>query len=166
MVAIKGVLQLGLAQMSLTNAIRLCQCSSITITSTCGCAHARGLQHTAQTKRCRCSDAPGVLDPARVRSARLPLQVDGEPFELEPIFAPRKALSFTVSHHNQAVMLSRSRVRSDGVALEAIDWAMQEGVITVDQRNQVVREIARRTGSLQRRALSQAASNLSLPSLG
>ena len=63
-------------------------------------------------------------------------------------------------------------MRSDGVALEAIDWAMQEGVITVEQRNQVVREVARRTGSLQRRALSQAnnlsrqASNLSLPSLG
>ena len=32
-VAVEGVLQLGLAQMSLTNAIRLCQCSSITITS-------------------------------------------------------------------------------------------------------------------------------------
>ena len=66
-------------------------------------------------------------------------------------------------------MLSRSRVRSDGVALEAIDWAMQEGVITVEQRNQVVREVARRTGSLQRRALSStnfAGSNLSLPSLG
>ena len=45
---------------------------------------------------------------------------------------------------------------------------MQEGVLTVDQRNQVVREIARRTGSLQRRALSTtsfAGSNLSLPSL-
>ena len=89
----------------------------------------------------------------------------GEPFEIEPIFAPRKPMTISIGHHNQAVMLSRSRVRSDGVALEAIDWAMQEGVITVDQRNQVVREIARRTGSLQRRALSQAASNLSLPSL-
>ena len=133
---LEGVLQLGLAQMSLTNARRLCQCSSVTITSS--------------------------------SSARLPLQVDGEPFELEPIFAPRKPFSFTVSHHNQAVMLSRSRVRSDGVALEAIDWAMQEGVLTVDQRNQVVREIARRTGSLQRRTLSSAkfgGSNLSLPSL-
>ena len=90
------------------------------------------------------------------RGRRPPLQVDGEPFELEPIFAPKKPMSITISHHNQAVMLSRSRVRSDGVALEAIDWAMQEGVISVDQRNQVVREIARRTGSLQRRALSVA----------
>ena len=136
-VAVEGVLQLGLAQMSLTNARRLCQCSSITITSS--------------------------------SNARLPLQVDGEPFEIEPIFAPRKPMSISISHHNQAVMLSRSRVRSDGVALEAIDWAMQEGVLTVEQRNQVVREIARRTGSLQRRALSQAnlaGSNLSLPSLG
>jgi diacylglycerol kinase (ATP) len=136
-VAVEGVLQLGLAQMSLTNARRLCQCSSITITSS--------------------------------SSTRLPLQVDGEPFELEPIFAPRKPMSISITHHNQAVMLSRSRVRSDGVALEAIDWAMQEGVITVEQRNQVVREVARRTGSLQRRALSStnfAGSNLSLPSLG
>ena len=77
-------------------------------------------------------------------------------------------MSITISHHNQAVMLSRSRVRSDGVALEAIDWAMQEGKITVEQRNQIVREIARRTGSLQRRALSTnnfGGSNLSLPSL-
>ena len=135
-VAVKGVLQLGLAQMSLTNAKRLCQCSSVTITS-----HGE---------------------------ARLPLQVDGEPFELEPIFAPKKPMSITISHLNQAVMLSRSRVRYDGVALEAIDWAMQEGVISVDQRNQVVREIARRTGSLQRRALSVAnfGSSASLSSLG
>ena len=132
-VAVEGVLQLGLAQMALTNAHRLCQCSTVTITSR--------------------------------STARLPMQVDGEPFELEPIFAPRKPMSITVSHHNQAVMLSRSQVRSDGVALEAIDWAMQEGVINVEQRNQVVREIARRTGSLQRRALSTNASNLSLPSL-
>ena len=101
-------------------------------------------------------------------TARLPLQVDGEPFELEPIFAPKKPMSITVTHHNQSVMLSRSRVRSDGVALEAIDWAMQEGVLTVDQRNQVVREIARRTGQLQRRSLTQTnfgGSNISLPSL-
>ena len=133
---VAGVLQLGLAQMSLTNARRLCQCSSITITSN--------------------------------SNARLPLQVDGEPFEIEPIFAPRKPMTITVSHHNQAVMLTRSRVRSDGVALEAIDWAMQEGVLTVDQRNKIVREIARRTGSLQRRALSSGnfgGSNLSLPNL-
>ncbi len=42
------------------------------------------------------------------------------------------------------------------------------GVISVDQRNQVVREIARRTGSLQRRALSVAnfGSSASLSSLG
>ena len=76
-------------------------------------------------------------------------------------------MAITISHHNQAVMLSRSRVRSDGVALEALDWAMQEGVISVEQRNQVVREIARRTGSLQRRALSTTnfGSNLSLANL-
>ena len=159
-VAIEGVLHLGLAQLVNGTAHRLCQCSSITIT------------HEG--------------------TSRLPMQVDGEPFELEPIFAPHKPMSITVSHHNQAVMLSRSQVRSDGVALEAIDWAMQEGVITVDQRNQVswflyefmicgspavhafraasqvVREIARRTGSLQRRALERnnfGGSNLSLPSL-
>jgi diacylglycerol kinase (ATP) len=102
----------------------------------------------------------------------LPHQVDGEPFELEPLFGLKKPMTITISHHNQAVMLSRSSVRSDGVALEAIDWAMQEGVLTVDQRNQVVREIARRTGALQRRALlgraassNNLGSNLSLPGL-
>ena len=50
------------------------------------------------------------------------VQVDGEPFELEPMFAPRKAMTISVRHHNQAVMLSQSRVRADGVALEALDW--------------------------------------------
>ena len=77
-------------------------------------------------------------------------------------------MSITISHHNQAVMLSRSHVRSDRVALEAIDWAMQEGVISVEQRNQIVREVARRNGSLRRQAFlssSFSASNLSLPSL-
>ena len=52
--------------------------------------------------------------------------------------------------HAQAVMLCRTRVRTDGVALEALDWAMQENVISVKQRNAVVREVARRTGNLQR----------------
>ena len=51
-------------------------------------------------------------------------------------------------------MLSRSRARTDGVALEALDWAMQEGVISVEQRNSVLREMARRTGTLQRRVSS------------
>ena len=37
-----------------------------------------------------------------------------------------------------------------GVALEALDWALQEGVISVEQRNCVLREVARRTGKLQR----------------
>ena len=54
-------------------------------------------------------------------------------------------------------MLSRSHVRSDRVALEAIDWAMQEGVISVEQRNQIVREVARRNGSLRRQAFLSGA---------
>ena len=81
---------------------------------------------------------------------RRPLVARPEPFELEPMFAPRKAMSISVRHHNQAVMLSQSRVRADGVALEALDWALQEGVISVEQRNCVLREVARRTGKLQR----------------
>jgi diacylglycerol kinase (ATP) len=116
------VLQLGLAQMSLSGARRLCQCATLTISS----------------------------------RQSLPLQIDGEPFEIEPLFAPRTDLSITIRHHNQAVMLSRSRARTDGVALEALDWAMQEGVISVDQRNSVLREMARRTGTLQRRVSSSA----------
>jgi len=115
-VAVQGVLQLGLAHMSLSGARRLCQCSSLSISS---------------------------MKP-------LPLQIDGEPFELEPMFAPRSAAKIHVAHSNQAVMLCRSRVRTDGVALEALDAAMQDGVISVEQRNHVLREIARRTGTLQR----------------
>lgn len=94
----------------------------------------------------------------------LPPQVDGEPYELEPMFAPRNPMSITVRHHNQAVMLCRSRVRADGVALEALDSAMQAGVITVEQRNAVLREVARRTGTLQRR-LSSSTSVGSMNSL-
>ncbi len=50
-------------------------------------------------------------------------------------------------------------MRTDGVALEALDWAMQEGIIGVEQRNAVVREMARRTGNLQRRVSSSASFN-------
>merc|ERR1719272_1489618 len=124
-VTVQGVLQLGLAQMSLSGARRLCQCSRLTVRST----------------------------------DTLPVQVDGEPFELEPMFAPRRALSISVRHHNQAVMLSRSRVRADGVSLEALDWALQEGVISVEQRNCVLREVARRTGKLQRAELQSGRVN-------
>lgn len=116
-VAIRNVLDLAAAQISLSGAKRLCQCSSLSIAS---------------------------LEP-------LPLQVDGEPYELEPMFAPRNPMQITLGHHNQAVMLSKSKVRADGVALDALDSAMQAGVISVEQRNCVLREVARRTGSLKRR---------------
>jgi len=81
------------------------------------------------------------------------LQVDGEPFELEPVFAPRQPMSISVGLKSQAVMLSRSRVRTDGVALEALDWAMEAGVLTVEQHQTVLREVARRTGTRQRSKL-------------
>lgn len=105
-VTVQGVLQLGLAQMSLSGARRLCQCSRLTIRSV----------------------------------ETLPMQADGEPFELEPFLAPRKPMTISVRHHDQAVMLSRSRMRADGVALKALDWALHEGVISVEQRNRVLRE--------------------------
>ncbi|KAL1527213.1 hypothetical protein AB1Y20_015892 [Prymnesium parvum] len=133
-VAVEGVHQLALAQMSLSRARRICQCSTLSITS----------------------------------KQRLPIQIDGEPSELEPTYAPRTPLRITVRLHNQAVMLSRAKVRADGVALEALDRALQEGVITVDQRNWVLREVARRNGFLRRRAVSCnsfGGSNLSLHSL-
>jgi hypothetical protein len=145
-VTVQGVLQLGLAQMSLSGARRLCQCSRLTVRST-------------DTLPVQVPPPPPPRPPpARLRqspprpSSCRPLraQVDGEPFELEPMFAPRKAMTISVRHHNQAVMLSQSRVRADGVALEALDWALQEGVISVEQRNCVLREVARRTGKLQR----------------
>ena len=120
-VAVHGVLQLGLAQMSLAGATRICQCRTLTITS----------------------------------HVRLPLQVDGEPFELEPLFAPRTPLSLTVRHKGQAVMLCRSRVRTEGVTLEALDWAVQSNVISVEQHQAVLREVARRTGTMQRSVMSR-----------
>ena len=73
---------------------------------------------------------------------------------MKPFLAPRKPMAISVRHHDQAVMLSRSRVRADGVALEALDWALHEGVISVEQRNTVLREVARRTGRLQRASVS------------
>lgn len=140
-VTVQGVLQLGLAQMSLSGARRLCQCSRLTVRST----------DTLPVQVPPRPPAGPHQRPLRPSSSRPPrAQVDGEPFELEPMFAPRKAMTISVRHHNQAVMLSQSRVRADGVALEALDWALQEGVISVEQRNCVLREVARRTGKLQR----------------
>ena len=64
-------------------------------------------------------------------------------------------------------MLSRSRVRTDGVALEALDWAMEAGVITVEQHQTVLREVARRTGSLQQSKLrSNSRAHVSHGSIG
>ena len=145
-VTVQGVLQLGLAQMSLSGARRLCQCSRLTVRST----DTLPVQVPPPPPPRR--RPPARLRPSSPRPVSRPLraQVDGEPFELEPMFAPRKAMTISVRHHNQAVMLSQSRVRADGVALEALDWALQEGVISVEQRNCVLREVARRTGKLQR----------------
>jgi len=146
-VTVQGVLQLGLAQMSLSGARRLCQCSRLTVRST----DTLPVQVPPPPPPRRRSPARLRQSPPRPSSCRpLRAQVDGEPFELEPMFAPRKAMTISVRHHNQAVMLSQSRVRADGVALEALDWALQEGVISVEQRNCVLREVARRTGKLQR----------------
>jgi hypothetical protein len=146
-VTVQGVLQLGLAQMSLSGARRLCQCSRLTVRST----DTRPVQVPPPPPPRRRPPARLRQSPPRPSSSRpLRAQVDGEPFELEPMFAPRKAMTISVRHHNQAVMLSQSRVRADGVALEALDWALQEGVISVEQRNCVLREVARRTGKLQR----------------
>ena len=163
-VAVQGVLHMGLALMSLGGARRLCQCRHLTISSQQGLPiQASALpgptgEGPARGAACYARPRPQLARPVRLvplppASLRAPRcgQVDGEPFEFEPLFAPRRGLSISVRHLNQAVMLSRSKVRSDGVALEALDWAMQEGVITVEQRNCVLREVARRTGDLQRR---------------
>ena len=66
-VAVRGVLQLGLAQISLTGATRLAQCSCLSISST----------------------------------VPLPVQVDGEPFQLQPVFAPRSPMTLTVRLKNR-----------------------------------------------------------------
>ena len=39
-------------------------------------------------------------------------------------------------------MLSRSDVRTDGAALGALDWAVEQGVISVEQHQAVLRDDA------------------------
>lgn len=70
--------------------------------------------------------------------ATLPIQVDGEPW----LFA--KDGEIEVSYKGQALMLARSAASSHAVATDVIDWALEKRHITVDQRNILMREIARR----------------------
>eukprot|EP00931_Biecheleriopsis_adriatica_P056645 TRINITY_DN33572_c0_g1_i1.p1 TRINITY_DN33572_c0_g1~~TRINITY_DN33572_c0_g1_i1.p1 ORF type:complete len:567 (-),score=130.66 TRINITY_DN33572_c0_g1_i1:32-1732(-) len=71
----------------------------------------------------------------------LPVQVDGEP----SWFA--KDGEIEICHKSQAYMLARSSESSESslaVATDVVDWALKRQVITAEQRNQMLQEIAHR----------------------
>lgn len=89
-------------------------------------------------------------------SERLPLQVDGEPFEFEPG-------DITISTFNQCFMLQHS-AESGGLstAIDAVDHCMDNGTINAEQRNVVIREIARRGAQRRRTGMTRASSHATL----
>jgi diacylglycerol kinase (ATP) len=77
-------------------------------------------------------------------SANIAAQVDGEPFML----GGEKEI--TIEFQNQALMLMRSWDRTDAVAAEVLDLALERELITAHQRNELVKEIARRVTTKRR----------------
>mmetsp|Transcript_101433 Transcript_101433/g.293391 ORF Transcript_101433/g.293391 Transcript_101433/m.293391 type:complete len:563 (+) Transcript_101433:64-1752(+) len=71
-------------------------------------------------------------------SDTLPVQVDGEPWLFN------KNGEIEVAYEGQALMLARRAASSHAVATDVIDWALEKRHITVEQRNILMREIARR----------------------
>ena len=71
----------------------------------------------------------------------LPMQVDGEPFELG-------RGEVTICAHSQAFMLQKaSDVAGLSAAVDAIDHCMDVGTINAGQRNTLIREMAKRAHS-------------------
>jgi len=56
----------------------------------------------------------------------------------------------TIEFQNQALMLMRSWDRTDAVAAEVLDLALERELITAHQRNELVKEIARRVTTKRR----------------
>jgi len=68
----------------------------------------------------------------------LPVEVDGEP----SWFAKDGEIEITLK--SQAFMLARGRESSHAVATDVVDWALQRDIISVEQRNKLLKEIAQR----------------------
>jgi len=70
--------------------------------------------------------------------ASLPMQIDGEPFLME------EGGEVEIGWKGEAFMLARSSEHADAIATDVIDWALQKGTIDVKQRNELMKETARR----------------------
>lgn len=105
-VGIRGLLQLGAAQVGLSSATRLAQARHVLIRN----------------------------------KVALPVQVDGEPW----LFA--RGGEVEISWRSQAIMLAQRPPgnSSQTTATELVDWALQQEVISMEQRTTMMREIARR----------------------
>jgi diacylglycerol kinase (ATP) len=90
--------------------------------------------------------------------ATLPVQVDGEPFNME------KDGELEISWKGEAFMLARSSAHTDIIGTDVIDWALQRNIIDVKQRNELIAEIARRLQE-NRMQMSRSGSVHSLNSL-
>jgi diacylglycerol kinase (ATP) len=87
--------------------------------------------------------------------ASLPMQVDGEPFVME------EGGEIELSWKGEAFMLARTSEQADTIATDVIDWALQRSIIDVKQRNELMKETARRM-QVNKMTKARSASRLSL----
>jgi diacylglycerol kinase (ATP) len=80
--------------------------------------------------------------------ASLPVQVDGEPFLMD------EGGELEISWKGEAFMLARSSEQADTIATDVIDWALQRSLIDVRQRNELMKETARRMQTCRSRTPS------------
>lgn len=89
--------------------------------------------------------------------ASLPMQVDGEPFLME------EGGEVEIGWKGEAFMLAKTSEHADTIATDVIDWAMQRSLIDVKQRNELMKETARRMHQSKMKASASVGSRLSLP---
>jgi len=87
--------------------------------------------------------------------ASLPMQIDGEPFLME------EGGEVEIGWKGEAFMLARSSEHADTIATDVIDWALHRSIIDVKQRNELVKETARR---MQQSKMKVSMSSTSLAS--
>lgn len=78
-----------------------------------------------------------------INKVALPMQVDGEPW-----FSAKNG-EVEISWKGQALMLARRKVSAAAVATGVIEWALQQKILDVAQRNKLMKEIARRVDRVQ-----------------
>merc|ERR1712039_344038 len=71
-------------------------------------------------------------------STAIPVQVEGEPW----LFA--KDGEVEITWKSQALMLAHHQMTGHAVATDIAEWALQNDIITVDQRAKLMKEIAKR----------------------